>query len=88
MIKNPESRYVLSGREDTWIKVKPGVSLPFEPWYGAYVSRTDYMDELGENIDAVVIGGYWGSGGRGGRHSSFMVGLRDEGKAKIDGEYQ
>lgn len=38
----------------------------------------EYMDALGETIDAVVIGGYWGEGRRGGVLSSFLVGLREE----------
>ena len=38
------------------------------------------MDQLGETIDALVIGAYWGQGNRGGRHASFMVGLRDDSK--------
>ncbi|GAA6013367.1 hypothetical protein JCM11491_006368 [Sporobolomyces phaffii] len=40
--------------------------------------KPEYMDALGETIDAVVVGGYWGEGRRGGSLSSFMVGLRDE----------
>ncbi|KAK4699162.1 DNA ligase 4, partial [Phenoliferia sp. Uapishka_3] len=48
--------------------------------------KPDYMDELGENIDALVIGGYWGTGNRAGRMSSFMVGLRDPTREDVDGE--
>ncbi|RYO85597.1 hypothetical protein DL766_004703 [Monosporascus sp. MC13-8B] len=38
--------------------------------------KPDYLDEFGENFDCVVIGGYFGSGRRGGGLSSFMCGLR------------
>ncbi|KAK7960776.1 hypothetical protein PG988_011990 [Apiospora saccharicola] len=38
--------------------------------------KPEYMDDLGENVDVVVIGGYYGSGHRGGRLSSFLCGLR------------
>ena len=38
--------------------------------------KPDYMDGFGENVDVVIIGGYYGSGHRGGRLSSFMCGLR------------
>ncbi|GAP88831.1 putative DNA ligase 4 [Rosellinia necatrix] len=38
--------------------------------------KPDYMDGFGENVDVVIIGGYYGSGRRGGRISSFMCGLR------------
>lgn len=35
----------------------------------------EYMDELGENIDGLVIGGYWGQGRRGGIMASYLIGL-------------
>ncbi|KAI0399878.1 ATP dependent DNA ligase domain-containing protein [Xylaria palmicola] len=38
--------------------------------------KPDYMDGFGENVDVVIIGGYYGSGHRGGRLSSFLCGLR------------
>lgn len=38
--------------------------------------KPEYMTEFGEDLDCVVIGGYYGSGGRGGGRSSFMCGLR------------
>lgn len=38
--------------------------------------KPEYMTEYGESLDCVVIGGYYGSGHRGGRLSSFLCGLR------------
>jgi DNA ligase-4 len=38
--------------------------------------KPEYMNEFGESLDCVVIGGYYGSGHRGGRLSSFLCGLR------------
>lgn len=38
--------------------------------------KPEYMTEFGESLDCIVIGGYYGSGSRGGRLSSFMCGLR------------
>ncbi|KAJ2893800.1 hypothetical protein MKZ38_008225 [Zalerion maritima] len=38
--------------------------------------KPDYMSEFGESLDCVVVGGYYGSGRRGGTISSFMCGLR------------
>ncbi|KAF3311061.1 DNA ligase (ATP) [Orbilia oligospora] len=38
--------------------------------------KPDYVKDLGENFDLLVIGGYYGQGSRGGRLSSFMCGLR------------
>ncbi|AEO57879.1 hypothetical protein MYCTH_2304601 [Thermothelomyces thermophilus ATCC 42464] len=38
--------------------------------------KPEYMSEYGESLDLVVVGGYWGSGRRGGTLSSFLCGLR------------
>lgn len=38
--------------------------------------KPEYMSEFGESLDVVVIGGYYGSGRRGGTLSSFLCGLR------------
>ncbi|KAF1345822.1 hypothetical protein BDV97DRAFT_29113 [Delphinella strobiligena] len=38
--------------------------------------KPEYMAEFGHNLDCVVIGGYYGSGHRGGGLSSFLCGLR------------
>ncbi|KAL8693111.1 MAG: hypothetical protein Q9218_001997 [Villophora microphyllina] len=38
--------------------------------------KPEYMTEYGEDLDCIVIGGYYGSGRRGGGLSSFMCGLR------------
>ncbi|KAL4931510.1 DNA ligase (ATP) DNL4 [Aspergillus undulatus] len=38
--------------------------------------KPEYMTEFGESLDLVVIGGYYGSGHRGGNLSSFLCGLR------------
>lgn len=41
--------------------------------------KPDYMTEFGESLDVVVIGGYYGSGHRGGALASFLCGLRVDG---------
>ncbi|KAK4997840.1 DNA ligase (ATP) [Elasticomyces elasticus] len=38
--------------------------------------KPEYMTEFGEALDCLVIGGYYGSGNRGGRLSSFLCGLK------------
>lgn len=38
--------------------------------------KPEYMTEFGESLDCLVIGGYYGSGHRGGTLSSFLCGLR------------
>lgn len=45
--------------------------------------KPEYMSEYGENLDCVIIGGYYGSGHRGGIKSSFMCGLKAS-QADID----
>ncbi|KAI9852197.1 MAG: DNA ligase (ATP) [Thelocarpon superellum] len=38
--------------------------------------KPEYMNDFGESLDCVVIGGYYGSGHRGGKLASFLCGLR------------
>ncbi|KAL8842164.1 MAG: hypothetical protein Q9176_002857 [Flavoplaca citrina] len=38
--------------------------------------KPEYMTEFGEDLDCIIVGGYYGSGRRGGNLSSFMCGLR------------
>ena len=45
--------------------------------------KPEYMTEFGESLDCVVIGGYYGSGHKGGRLSSFLCGLRVD-QSQID----
>ncbi|KAI9801549.1 MAG: DNA ligase (ATP) [Sarcosagium campestre] len=45
--------------------------------------KPEYMTEFGESLDCIVIGGYYGSGHRGGRLATFLCGLRvDESHVK------
>lgn len=49
--------------------------------------KPEYMTEFGESLDCIVIGGYYGSGHRGGTLSSFLCGLRvDDNRIKA-GQY-
>lgn len=52
-----------------------GYILNDRPWVWIKV-KPDYMKEFGENLDCVIIGGYYGTGRRGGTLSSFLCGLR------------
>ncbi|OBT72891.1 hypothetical protein VF21_08028 [Pseudogymnoascus sp. 05NY08] len=38
--------------------------------------KPEYMTGFGESLDCIIVGGYYGSGHRGGRLSSFLCGLR------------
>lgn len=44
--------------------------------------KPEYMQNYGESLDCLVIGGYYGSGKRGGFLSSFLCGLRANKKSK------
>lgn len=47
--------------------------------------KPEYMTEFGESLDCLIVGGYYGSGKRGGGLSSFLCGLRvDESFARKD----
>ncbi|KAJ5558531.1 Nucleic acid-binding OB-fold [Penicillium sp. DV-2018c] len=48
--------------------------------------KPEYMTEFGESLDVVIIGGYYGSGHRGGALSSFLCGLRVDGNDKEGAE--
>ncbi|KAJ8102650.1 ATP dependent DNA ligase domain-containing protein [Lipomyces tetrasporus] len=69
VIKLPTAPYVVNGREDSWIKVKP-----------------EYMLEFGENLDCLVIGGYYGQGKRGQNLASFLCGLRVDNEQDPDAQ--
>ncbi|WVR03601.1 hypothetical protein IAU60_000593 [Kwoniella sp. DSM 27419] len=46
--------------------------------------KPEYSDQMGENLDLLVLGGWWGKGGRTGKISSLLCGLRI--KQDDDGE--
>ncbi|KAF2180099.1 hypothetical protein K469DRAFT_693559 [Zopfia rhizophila CBS 207.26] len=46
--------------------------------------KPEYMSEFGESLDCVIVGAYFGSGHRGGSHSSFLCGLLVNKHAKED----
>ncbi|WWC85821.1 uncharacterized protein L201_000688 [Kwoniella dendrophila CBS 6074] len=48
--------------------------------------KPEYSDQMGENLDLLVLGGWWGKGGRTGKISSLLCGLRVQ--QDDDGEVQ
>ncbi|TDL23778.1 DNA ligase 4 [Rickenella mellea] len=61
IIKHPNSEYVLNGRNQDWIKIKP-----------------EYMDNMGETVDVLVVGGNYGSGKRSGGVSTLICAVMDD----------
>ena len=49
--------------------------------------KPEYMAEFGESLDCLVVGGYYGSGHRGGTLSSFLCGLRVDKSWAKQGEW-
>ncbi|EDN06024.1 hypothetical protein I7I51_06408 [Histoplasma capsulatum] len=49
--------------------------------------KPEYMTDFGESLDCIVIGGYYGSGRRGGALSSFLCGLRVDGSHSKTGDH-
>lgn len=47
--------------------------------------KPEYMTEFGESLDVIVIGGYYGSGHRGGALASFLCGLRVDDQKSTQG---
>lgn len=45
--------------------------------------KPEYMSEFGENLDVVILGGYYGSGKRANILSSYLCGLRVDGTDKF-----
>ena len=49
--------------------------------------KPDYFDSLGECIECIVVGGYWGKGPRtSGRFSSFLAAVVDDAAPQVDGQ--
>lgn len=65
VVKNPQSRYELDGKSNSWVKVKPEFVDGYQ----------------GENMDLIVVGCYNSRGSTprsGTRFSSYLCALRDE----------
>ena len=47
--------------------------------------KPDYVDGIGDDLDLVVVGGYYGEGRRGGTLSHFLLGVPSESEAATSG---
>lgn len=57
------------------VKDPESVYKPSQRGGGWYKVKPDYMTGLNDDLDLIVLGGYYGSGKRGGLISHFLVGL-------------
>lgn len=48
--------------------------------------KPEYSDQMGESLDMLVLGGWWGKGGRTGKISSLLCGLRIPQEDEISGK--
>ncbi|KAF9005938.1 DNA ligase 4 [Cyathus striatus] len=61
VIKHPNAKYILNGRNMDWVKVKP-----------------EYMDNMGETVDVLVVAGNYGTGKRAGGVSTLVCAVLDD----------
>lgn len=72
----PELRQVVAEASEGLVLKNPRSMYRLNERHNDWVKvKPEYMSEFGESLDCVVIGGYFGSGKRGGTHSSFLCGL-------------
>lgn len=50
--------------------------------------KPEYMNEFGEDIDCIIIGGYYGSGHRGGMLSSYLCGLKPQDRLRRPDDHE
>lgn len=79
----PELRRVVENASEGLVLKNPRSAYKLNERNDDWVKvKPEYMSEFGEMLDCVVVGGYFGSGHRGGAHSSFLCGLLVNKKAK------
>ncbi|KAJ3026431.1 UNVERIFIED_CONTAM: DNA ligase (ATP) [Siphonaria sp. JEL0065] len=49
--------------------------------------KPDYIDSLGDDLDLVLVGGFYGTGRRGGKLSHFMCAVLDDSSSPSDRKY-
>jgi DNA ligase-4 len=86
----PELRKVVSHSSEGLVLKNPRSMYRLNERNDDWVKvKPEYMSEFGESLDCVVVAGYFGSGHRGGAHSSFLCGLLVNKHAKEgDPEYE
>ena len=73
---DPALREVVADRSEGLVLKNPRSAYRLNSRNDDWVKvKPEYMSEYGEALDCVVVGGYYGSGRRGGTLSSFLCGL-------------
>jgi len=73
----PQLRNVVAEASEGLVLKNPGSRYQLNSRNNDWIKvKPEYMSEFGESFDCVIIGGYYGSGRRGGTLSSFLCGVR------------
>ena len=72
----PELRQVVAERSEGLVMKNPRSEYRLNERNDDWIKvKPEYMTEFGESLDCIVVGGYYGTGKRGGHHSSYLCGL-------------
>eukprot|EP01116_Phalansterium_solitarium_P022237 TRINITY_DN7271_c0_g1_i3.p1 TRINITY_DN7271_c0_g1~~TRINITY_DN7271_c0_g1_i3.p1 ORF type:complete len:974 (-),score=418.09 TRINITY_DN7271_c0_g1_i3:27-2948(-) len=79
----------IANREEGIIIKNPlSVYVPAERKTNWIKLKPEYIDGLSDDLDLLIVGGYWGTGARrGGAVASFMLGVRAPSRADDDDEH-
>nr|XP_032827721.1 DNA ligase 4 isoform X1 [Petromyzon marinus]XP_032827722.1 DNA ligase 4 isoform X1 [Petromyzon marinus] len=66
-----------SREEGIMIKDPASVYKPDKRGYGWYKIKPEYMGDLMDELDLLIVGGYWGKGRRGGMMSHFLCAVAE-----------
>ncbi|ESZ94553.1 hypothetical protein SBOR_5043 [Sclerotinia borealis F-4128] len=74
---NPALRKIVAEGSEGLVLKNPGSMYRLNSRNDDWMKvKPEYMSGFGESLDCLIIGGYYGSGHRGGNLSSFLCGLR------------
>lgn len=75
-IDEPWNKVLSEGLEGLVIKDKSEIYKPNQRHW--IKLKRDYLDGMGDTVDLIVLGGYWGKGTKGGKIATFLMGIYDE----------
>lgn len=72
----PWNRVIVENLEGLMIK---DISDTYKPNQRHWMKlKRDYLEGMGDTIDLIVLGGYWGKGSKGGKIATFLMGVYDK----------
>lgn len=81
-LHGPSAAYDIARRSHNWLKVRSVARVAPQPRATASASvcpqlKKDYLEGVGDSVDAVVLGGYRGRGKRAGAFGGFLLACYD-----------